>query len=53
MPGPEVNVTDPPAQNVVGPPGVIAGVAGSGFTVTEITLLDELWHPEPFTICTE
>lgn len=29
----EVKVTLPPAQNVVGPPGVIVGVAGTGFTV--------------------
>jgi hypothetical protein len=30
----EVSVTDPPAQNVVGPPAEIVGVAGVGFTVT-------------------
>jgi hypothetical protein len=30
----EVSVTLPPAQNVVGPPGVIVGVAGVGLTVT-------------------
>ena len=30
----EVSVTDPPAQNVVGPPGVIVGVGGAGLTVT-------------------
>ena len=30
----EVSVTLSPAQNVVGPLGVIVGVAGSGFTVT-------------------
>jgi len=29
----DVSVTEPPAQNVVGPPAVIAG-AGSGLTVT-------------------
>lgn len=29
----EVNVTLPPAQKVVGPPGVIVGVGGAGFTV--------------------
>ena len=28
-----VNVTEPPAQNVVGPPAVIVGVAGVGLTV--------------------
>ena len=32
----EVSVTLPPAQNVVGPPGVIVGVAGAGFTVTVV-----------------
>lgn len=30
----EVNTTDPPSQKVVGPFGVITGVAGTGFTVT-------------------
>ena len=30
----EVKVTEPPAQKVVGPPAVMVGVAGSGFTVT-------------------
>jgi hypothetical protein len=30
----EVRVTLPPEQKVVGPPGVIVGVAGIGFTVT-------------------
>ena len=29
----EVSNTEPPAQNVVGPPGVIVAVAGIGFTV--------------------
>ena len=28
-----VNVTEPPAQKVVGPPAVIVGTAGIGFTV--------------------
>jgi hypothetical protein len=33
----DVSVTLPPKeQNVVGPPGVIVGVAGSGFTVTVV-----------------
>lgn len=32
----EVKVTDPPAQNVVGPLDVIVGVVGSGFAVTVI-----------------
>jgi hypothetical protein len=30
----DVSVTDPPGQNVVGPPAVIAGFAGPLFTVT-------------------
>ncbi|MNW70982.1 hypothetical protein D3C74_505600 [compost metagenome] len=32
----DVKTTEPPAQNVVGPPAVIVGVAGSGFTVTVV-----------------
>ena len=32
----DVNTTLPPAQKVVGPPAVIVGVAGSGFTVTVV-----------------
>jgi len=32
----ELSNTEPPAQNVVGPPGVIVGVAGIGFTVIVI-----------------
>jgi hypothetical protein len=34
-----VNVTDPPAQNVVGPPAVIVGVEGKAFTVTVVPTL--------------
>lgn len=30
----DVSVTEPPAQKVVGPPAVIVGTGGSGFTVT-------------------
>ena len=30
----EVRVTLPPVQKVVGPPGVMTGVAGVGFAVT-------------------
>ena len=30
----DVNVTDPPVQNVVAPPSETDGVAGIGFTVT-------------------
>jgi hypothetical protein len=36
----EVNTTLPPEQNVVGPPAVIVGVAGTGLTVT--TVADEV-----------
>ena len=32
----EVSNTEPPAQNVVGPPGVIVGVVGIAFTVTTV-----------------
>ncbi|MNU79314.1 hypothetical protein D3C71_689280 [compost metagenome] len=32
----DVKTTEPPAQNVVGPPAVIVGTAGSGFTVTVV-----------------
>ena len=44
----EVNVTEPPAQNVVGPPGVIIGVAGAAgpFNVC-VRTLDE--HPDAST----
>lgn len=41
----EVKVTEPPLQKVVGPPGVIVGVAGGGFTVTMVPTLVELQVP--------
>jgi hypothetical protein len=41
----DVNVTEPPAQNVVGPPGVMVGVAGGAVTVTVIPALVELHVP--------
>jgi hypothetical protein len=41
----DVSVTLPPAQNVVGPPGVIVGVAGAGFTVTLVAADAALEHP--------
>ena len=34
LPAEAFKVTDPPAQNVVGPPAVIVGVVGNAFTVT-------------------
>lgn len=40
----EVSTTLPPAQNVVGPPAVIVGVAGKGFTVTTVADDAALWH---------
>ncbi len=46
----EVRVTDPPAQNVVGPPAVIVGVAGSGLTVTVVAV--EVAEQEPFETVT-
>ena len=44
-----VNVTLPPAQNVVGPPAVIAGVAGLALTVTDVAALVAL---QPFAFVT-
>ena len=41
----EVNVTEPPAQNVVGPPGVIVGAAGGAVTVIVVPALVELQVP--------
>ena len=43
----DVRVTLPPVQNVVDPLGVIVGVAGRGFTVTEAAAEAALWHPFP------
>jgi hypothetical protein len=48
----DVNVTLPPAQNVVGPPAVIVGVAGNGFTVTKVAAEAPLRHPLAFVTCT-
>jgi len=39
----DVNVTLPPAQNVVGPPAVITGAAGPGETET-VSAFDVLLH---------
>ena len=41
----EVRVTLPPAQNVVGPLGVIVGVGGVGFTVTVVEADGALGQP--------
>jgi hypothetical protein len=41
----EVNVTEPPAQKVVGPLAVIVGTAGSGLTVTVVAAETEEQGP--------
>jgi hypothetical protein len=41
----DVSETLPPAQNVVGPPGVIVGVAGSGLTVITVAADAALLQP--------
>jgi hypothetical protein len=44
--------TEPPEQKVVGPLGVITGVAGAVFTVT-VTGAEVAVHPEAFETVTE
>ena len=46
----EVSNTEPPAQNVVGPPGVIVGVVGIAFTVT--TVAADGSDGQPFSVTT-
>ena len=46
----EVSNTEPPLQNVVGPPGVIVGVAGIAFTVT--TVAADGSDGQPFAVTT-
>jgi hypothetical protein len=46
----EVNVTDPPEQNVVAPPALIIGVEGMEFTVTTVGV--ELAEQVPFDTVT-
>ena len=46
----EVSNTEPPAQNVVGPPGVIVGVAGIALTVT--TVAADGSEGQPFSVTT-
>ena len=41
----EVSVTLPPVQKVVGPPAVIVGVDGIGFTVTTLAIDGDDVHP--------
>ena len=45
----DVNTTEPPAQNLVGPLGVIVGTAGKAYTVT--TVAKELPEEHPAKIC--
>ena len=40
----EVSVTDPPAQNVVGPPGVIVGTAGA---LGPVNVCDKVFDVQP------
>ena len=42
----DVNVTDPPSQNVVALLAVIVGVAGIGFTVTSVAAEIPEAHPK-------
>ena len=46
----DVNVTEPPAQNVVSPPGVIVGVVGIWVTVTVIPVDGLELQPSDVTI---
>jgi hypothetical protein len=47
----EVKVTEPPAQKVTGPPAVIVGTGGTGFTVTTVaTDVDEQDPLETVTV---
>ena len=46
----EVNNTDPPLQNVVGPPADIVGVDGIAFTVT--TVAADGSDGQPFAVTT-
>ena len=50
-PAEAVNVTEPPAQNVVGPSAVIVAT-GSGFTVTAVAA-EVAEHPLPSVTVTE
>ena len=49
----EVKVTEPPSQNVVGPPAVITGTTGFGFTVTFVVEAEGVEQPNPFATSTE
>ena len=45
----DVNVTDPPSQNVVAPLAVIVGVAGIGCTITFVARETPEGHPRAIT----
>jgi hypothetical protein len=45
-----LSVTDPPAQNVVGPEAVTVGVAGFALTVTTVGALVALHPLAPVTV---
>ena len=45
----DVRVTLPPLQKVVGPPGVMVGVGGMGFTVTTVGVETVEVHPATTT----
>jgi hypothetical protein len=47
----DVNITEPPEQNVVGPLALIVGVVGTVFTVTVVGLEDA--EQDPFDTVTE
>jgi hypothetical protein len=46
----DVKLTLFPTQNVVGPSGVIVGVAGIGLTITVVALDAALEHPLSVTV---
>jgi len=48
----EVNTTEFPEQNVVGPPAVIVGTKGIGLTITDVEA-ELAVHPNPFVTTTE
>ena len=52
VPALEVNVTLPPAQNVVEPPAVIVGLAGNALAVTAVAADEALWQPLALVTCT-
>ena len=47
----EVKTTEPPAQNVVGPPAVMVGTGGTVFTVTVVPT--DVAEQDPFDTVTE